>query len=45
MRWRADKVNEYARQFVRELREARPGLIVSLSPAPYPWCWENYKRK
>ncbi|MFK7884935.1 MAG: hypothetical protein AB8F26_12225, partial [Phycisphaerales bacterium] len=23
-------------------REARPGLIVSLSPAPYPWCWENY---
>lgn len=42
MRWRADKVNEYARQFVRELREKRPGLIVSLSPAPYPWCWENY---
>lgn len=42
MRWRAEKVNEYARQFVRELREARPGLIVSLSPAPYPWCWENY---
>ncbi|MCC5823909.1 MAG: family 10 glycosylhydrolase [Phycisphaerales bacterium] len=42
MRWRADKVNEYARQFVKELRQARPGLIVSLSPAPYPWCWENY---
>lgn len=42
MRWRADKVNEYAHQFVREIREARPGLIVSLSPAPYPWCWENY---
>lgn len=42
MRWRADKVNEYARQFVRELRARRPGLIVSLSPAPFPWCWENY---
>lgn len=42
MRWRADKVNEYARQFVTELRDKRPGLIVSLSPAPYPWCWENY---
>ncbi len=42
MRWRADKVNEYSRQFVRELRERRPGLIVSLSPAPFPWCWENY---
>lgn len=42
MRWRADKVNEYARQFVKELRDERPGLIVSLSPAPYPWCFENY---
>lgn len=42
MRWRADKVNEYAMQFVNEIRRARPGLIVSLSPAPYPWCWENY---
>ncbi len=41
-RWRTEKINEYARQFVRELREARPGLIVSLSPAPYPWCYENY---
>lgn len=42
MRWRADKVNEYSRQFVEEVRRARPGLIVSLSPAPYPWCYENY---
>lgn len=42
MRWRAEKINEYAHQFVRELRAARPGLIVSLSPAPYPWCYENY---
>ena len=42
MRWRAEKINEYARQFVKELRAARPGLIVSLSPAPYPWCYENY---
>lgn len=42
MRWRADKVNEYARQFVHEIRERRPGIVVSLSPAPYPWCYENY---
>lgn len=42
MRWRADKVNEYSRQFVEEVRRARPGLVVSLSPAPYPWCYENY---
>jgi uncharacterized lipoprotein YddW (UPF0748 family) len=42
MRWRADKVNEYSRQFVEEVRRARPGLLISLSPAPYPWCFENY---
>lgn len=42
MRWRADKVNEYSRQFVEEVRRARPGILVSLSPAPYPWCFENY---
>lgn len=42
MRWRADKVNEYSRQFVGELRAARPDLLISLSPAPYPWCYENY---
>lgn len=41
-RWRADKVNEYAKQFVKELRAKRPGLIVSLSPAVYPWCYEHY---
>ncbi|MBL9002358.1 MAG: family 10 glycosylhydrolase [Phycisphaerae bacterium] len=42
MRWRADKVNEYARQFVEEVRKARPDLIISLSPAVYPWCYEHY---
>jgi uncharacterized lipoprotein YddW (UPF0748 family) len=42
MRWRADKVNEYAQQFVAEVRARRPGLIISLSPAVYPWCYEHY---
>jgi uncharacterized lipoprotein YddW (UPF0748 family) len=42
MRWRADKVNGYSEQFVAEVRAARPGILVSLSPAPYPWCFENY---
>jgi hypothetical protein len=42
MRWRAEKVNEYARQFVQEIRARRPGLLISLSPAVYPWSWENY---
>lgn len=42
IRWRADKVNQYARQFVAEVRARRPGLVISLSPAVYPWCYEHY---
>lgn len=42
MRWRADKVNDYARMFVQEVRARRPGLIISLSPAVYPWSWQHY---
>jgi len=42
MRWRANKVDEYAKQFVQEVRAKRPGLVISLSPAVYPWSWENY---
>jgi len=42
MRWRADKVNEYGKIFVQEVRKRRPGLLISLSPAVYPWCYEYY---
>lgn len=42
MRWRADKVNEFSRMFVQEVRKARPNLIISLSPAPYPWVYDHY---
>ena len=42
MRWRAAKVDEYARWFVQEVRARRPGLVISLSPAVYPWSWDNY---
>jgi uncharacterized lipoprotein YddW (UPF0748 family) len=42
MRWRAEKVNEFARWFTQEIRAKRPGLVISLSPAVYPWSWENY---
>ena len=42
MRWRADKVDAFARQFVQELRARRPRLLISLSPAVHPWAWEHY---
>jgi uncharacterized lipoprotein YddW (UPF0748 family) len=46
MRWRADKLNALVQDFMRELRaelrQSRPALRVSLSPAVYPWSYENY---
>ncbi len=42
VRWRADKLNALAQDFARELKAARPGLLLSLSPAPYPWSFEHY---
>lgn len=42
MKWRADKVNQFAKRFVEEVKQKRPGLIVSVSPAPYPWSYEHY---
>ena len=40
--WRAEKVGEFAERFYEELKEKRPNLIVSISPAVYPWSLENY---
>lgn len=42
MRWRAEKVNSFARQFVQEIRARRPRLLISLSPGVHPWAWEHY---
>ncbi len=42
IRWRADKVNEFAKQFADDVRKARPELIVTVSPSPFPWSYENY---
>jgi uncharacterized lipoprotein YddW (UPF0748 family) len=42
MQWRSAKVDEFARWFVQEVRARRPGLVVSLSPAVYPWSWQNH---
>jgi uncharacterized lipoprotein YddW (UPF0748 family) len=42
VRWRASKLNALARELVAELRAAKPGLLLSLSPAVYPWSFEHY---
>ncbi|TVR50051.1 MAG: hypothetical protein EA425_10685 [Puniceicoccaceae bacterium] len=41
-RWRADKVTEFAEQLERELRAERPDILLSVSPAVYPWSYANY---
>ncbi|MCB8932934.1 MAG: family 10 glycosylhydrolase [Chthonomonadaceae bacterium] len=40
--WRAAKVTAFAKRLHDELRALKPGLIVSISPAVYPWSVENY---
>lgn len=40
--WRAGKVTEFAERFYRELKRRRPNLLVSISPAVYPWSLNNY---
>ncbi len=40
--WRADKVSQFAQRLYTELKKARPNLIVSISPAVYPWSLEHY---
>ncbi len=42
LRWRADKVTEFAEQLHNELRAARPDLLISISPGPFPWSYQNY---
>ncbi len=42
MRWRADKLNALAQDLVARIRAAKPGLMLSLSPAVFPWSYEHY---
>lgn len=42
MKWRSGKITEYARKFASAVRKANPNILVSVSPAPYPWCFENF---
>jgi hypothetical protein len=41
-KWRAAKITEYAKRFAAAVHAVNPKCIVSVSPAPYPWCYENY---
>lgn len=40
--WRAAQVDAFAERLDRTLRQASPKLTISISPAVYPWSYENY---
>jgi hypothetical protein len=42
MAWRAGKLEEFAKILVQTVRAKKPHLLISLSPAVYPWSWEKY---
>lgn len=43
VRWRTQKVEEYAKRFVREVRAVGgKDFIISISPGPHPWALDNY---
>lgn len=42
IRWRADKVSNFAQRLFKELKAIRPNLVISISPAVFPWSLENY---
>ena len=42
MRWRADKLSTLVQDFVAQIRAFKPRLMLSLSPAVYPWSYEHY---
>jgi uncharacterized lipoprotein YddW (UPF0748 family) len=42
LKWRAGKLSAYAKRFAAAVHAVNPKCIVSVSPAPYPWCYEEY---
>src|SRR5204863_4459823 len=42
VRWRTEKVSEFAEQFYKAVRKARPDVLVSVSPSPYPFSVEQH---
>jgi uncharacterized lipoprotein YddW (UPF0748 family) len=42
LRWRADKLNEFARRIYREVKRLKPEVAVTWSPSVYPWSYAEY---
>jgi uncharacterized lipoprotein YddW (UPF0748 family) len=42
VKWRAQKVTAFAKEFHDAVRKARPDILISVSPSPYPWSLEHH---
>ena len=42
LRWRADKLTEFAGKVYRLVKETDPGIMVTWSPSIFPWSYEEY---
>ena len=42
LRWRANILNDFLAKLYREVKNINPNLIVSISPSPYPFGFNEY---
>lgn len=42
IKWRSNRLNQFAARMHRELKAAKPDLIVSAAPSIYPWSEQEY---
>lgn len=42
LQWRADILSNFLIRVYQEIININPELIISMSPSPYPWSYENY---
>jgi uncharacterized lipoprotein YddW (UPF0748 family) len=42
LQWRADILSNFLTRFYQEIININPELIISMSPSPFPWSYENY---
>jgi uncharacterized lipoprotein YddW (UPF0748 family) len=42
LQWRADRLSDFGGRLYEQVKAARPDLVVSLSPSPFPWSLEEY---
>jgi len=42
LKWRANRLNKFMKRLFTEVKAAKPTIVISSSPSPYPWSLEEY---